>query len=276
MKKVILLLAIGLLGCKTAYQDMVSDENKEYFKYKKIKGSNSDLKYFRDGGYLLSAFRSKTFKVQTAADKSEEIFYSVDLKRNIIKDKDIKYEILGVLNFLDRQRVVFVSQFNQEVGDRYLDITNNEALSNKDIRKSFGFYEIDEADSTKIHIQLTKWKDKRSLFLHYTLKQDALLLDSAFLRKPELDTSGKYTFPASNLSYLPQSQSNPLLKLDYKKREAIGDRAWRYDFIFDLHESGKSKKTYTILSLEPSGANLRVNMAGDTVIVPEIFWHQKK
>ncbi|MBK8721136.1 MAG: hypothetical protein IPL95_02290 [Saprospiraceae bacterium] len=173
MKKLIyILFLLTFASCKQKYIDIISNDAHQYFMYKNAKiNSNSNIMYFDSGSYVMSVYRGKK-KYKEDDEIEANIYDKVYLKKNVLTSRDINYEILGILSFLDERRVVFISQFNKNIGDRFIDISNNEELKfNKDFKKSFGFYKIDENDSTKIAIQLTKWKDKRSLFLFLHIRK---------------------------------------------------------------------------------------------------------
>jgi hypothetical protein len=248
MKKLIYILFIlTFASCKQKYIDIISNDAHQYFKYKNSKIiSNSDIMYFDSGSYVMSVYRGK----KDFRDKDEleaNVYDKVYLKKNMLPSRDINYEILGILSFLDDRRVVFISQFNKNIGDRFIDVSNNEELKfNKDFKKSFGFYKIDENDSTKIAIQLTKWKDTRSLFLFYTFekakekeseneieckKKARLVLDSCYLSIP-CSKNGVYEFTNNEITYKKGELKNNIMTFCYNSKNNISYKAWYYDYIF--------------------------------------------
>lgn len=292
MKKLIYILFIlTFLSCKQKYIDIISSDTHQYFKYKNAKiNSNSNIMHFDSGSYVMSVYRGK--KDYRVNDELEaNIYDKVYLKKNTLPSRDINYEILGILSFLDERRVVFISQFNKNIGDRFIDISNNEELKfKKDFKKSFGFYKVDENDSTKIAIQLTKWKDTRSLFLYYTLekendKKSKLVLDSCNLSFPT-NNNEVYQFTNKEISYKKGDFENELMTLTYKKKDVIKGAAWRYDLIF--YDTTLIKKYKTNVDIDRRLGELaiksiiRVNdtlysiqLKDTTILRKEIFWQNK-
>ena len=293
MKKLIYIIFIIIFAsCKQKYIDIISNDAHQYFKYKNSKIiSNSDIMYFDSGSYVMSVYRGK----KDFRDKDEleaNIYDKVYLKKNMLPSRDINYEILGILSFLDDRRVVFISQFNKNIGDRFIDVSNNEELKfNKDFKKSFGFYKIDENDSTKIAIQLTNWKDTRSLFLFYTLekeneKKSSLVLDSCNLSFPT-NNNGVYHFTKKEISYKKGDFDNELMTLTYKKKDVIKSVAWRYDLIF--YDTTLIKKNKTNVDIDRRLGELaiksikRVNdslysiqLKDTTFQRKEVFWNSNQ
>jgi len=248
MKKLIyILFLLTFASCKQKYIDIISNDAHQYFMYKNAKiNSNSNIMYFDSGSYVMSVYRgTKDYKEENEIEAN--IYDKVYLKKNMLPSRENKYEILGILTFLDARRVIFISKFNKNIGDRYIDVSNNEEQKfNKDFKKSFGFYKIDKNDSTKIAIQLTKWKDKRSLFLFYTFekgkakdkenesdceKKPRLVLDSCYLSIP-CCKNGVYNFTNKEITYKKGDLKNNIMTLCYNSKNNISYKAWYYDYIF--------------------------------------------
>ena len=252
MKKLIYIIFIlTIASCKQKYIDIISNDAHQYFKYKNAKiNSNTSIKHFESGSYIMSVYIGKMKYI--FENEPEANLFDIELiKKNMLR-RDIDYEILGILTFIDDRRVIFISKFNKNIGDRFIDVSNNEELKfNKDFKKSFGFYKIDENDSTKIAIQLTKWKDTRSLFLYYTLekeneKKSSLVLDSCFLSFPTYN-NGIHNFSNNEIAYKRGDFDNDLLTLTFKKKDEIRYNAWHFDFIFyDTTLIKKNKKNMDI------------------------------
>ncbi len=270
MKKLIYIIFIIIFAsCKQKYIDIISNDAHQYFKYKHAKiNVNSDIMYFDSGSYVMSVYRGKK-KYKEDDEIEANIYDKVYLKKNVLTSRDINYEILGILSFLDERRVVFISQFNKNIGDRFIDISNNEEQKfNRDFKKSFGFYKVDENDSTKIAIQLTKWKDKRSLFLFYTLekikdkksdneseKKTRLVLDSCYLSIPCFK-DGVYDFTKKEITYKKGDLKNELMTLTFKKKVEIRNDAWRYDLVF--YDTTLIKKNTTKVNLDKRLGKLEI------------------
>lgn len=190
---------------------------------------SSSIKYFKEGSYIFSYYRD--FKKRATIDTNQyyNAYYGYDLSRGL-KDMTTKYEIFGVLTFLDYKRVVFHSLYNRNVGPPSIDLFHGLDVNekyNKKIDNDFkliGYYEISKTNNEikvilfrpfdRKQVSIFQFKiDKNNIvsqnissFNYKNLKNkyqidkritDMGWLDLTFVSKQELNKSGwkfNYTF----------------------------------------------------------------------------------